>query len=209
MIRAAYLRTARSGRDLVAAPEVSAAWDAPSALREFTVRGLAGHLVRAATVVEPYLDRDEPDGPVVGPAVYFGAVTEEPDIGAEIHRRIREGGEGEAAQGQAALVARYDASIERLERRLPGERADRRVRAFRDFVLTLDDFLVTRCIELLVHIDDLAVSVGLPTPVADTEAMGATITALVDAARLRHGDLAVLRALTRRERDSVEALRVL
>ena len=31
---------------------------------------------------------------------------------------------------------------------------------------------------------------------------------LVDVARVRHGDLAVLRALTRRERDPVQARRV-
>jgi hypothetical protein len=31
----------------------------------------------------------------------------------------------------------------------------------------------------------------------------------VEAARLKHGDVAVLRALTRRERDEVGALRVL
>jgi hypothetical protein len=31
---------------------------------------------------------------------------------------------------------------------------------------------------------------------------------LVEVARVRHGDLAVLRAFTRRERDSVDALRI-
>jgi hypothetical protein len=35
------------------------------------------------------------------------------------------------------------------------------------------------------------------------------VTVLVGAARHRHGDAAVLRALTRRERDDVGALRVL
>jgi hypothetical protein len=34
------------------------------------------------------------------------------------------------------------------------------------------------------------------------------ISTLVQIARLRHGDMAVLRALTRRERDLVQALRV-
>ena len=209
MIRDAYLRTARTGRELIAAPEVGARWDEPSSLREFTVRGLAGHLVRAATAVEPYLDRDEPKDPAVGPAAYFGAITDEPDLDSELHRAIRQRGEDEAAEGQAALVARYNAAIERLERRLVDERPERRVRVFRDFVLTLDDFLVTRCIELLVHIDDLAVSVGVPTPVPDAEAMDAALAALVDVSRRRHGDTAVLRALTRRERDATNALRVL
>jgi hypothetical protein len=37
----------------------------------------------------------------------------------------------------------------------------------------------------------------------------AAIDTLVEVARLRHGDTAVLRALARRERDSVAALRVM
>ena len=35
------------------------------------------------------------------------------------------------------------------------------------------------------------------------------ITTLVEVARLRHGDAAVVRALSRRERDTAEALRVI
>jgi hypothetical protein len=78
-----------------------------------------------------------------------------------------------------------------------------------DRVLTLDDYLVTRLIELLVHTDDLAVSVGLPSPDFPLAASRPAIAALVDVAILRHGDDAVLRALSRRERDAVDALRVL
>ncbi len=55
----------------------------------------------------------------------------------------------------------------------------------------------------------LAVSLHLDLPDLPVEAAGLAITTLVDVARLRHGDLAVLRALTRRERDAASALRVL
>ncbi|MFC7483164.1 hypothetical protein ACFQX7_28530 [Luedemannella flava] len=45
-IREAYLRAARSAAELLADPAVAAAWDEPSALAEFRVSGLAGHLGR-------------------------------------------------------------------------------------------------------------------------------------------------------------------
>jgi hypothetical protein len=76
-------------------------------------------------------------------------------------------------------------------------------------VLTLDDYLGTRLVELCVHVDDLAVSGGEPAPSLPEGATGRAVEILVDVARLRQGDPGVLRALTRRERDPVEALRVL
>ena len=75
--------------------------------------------------------------------------------------------------------------------------------------MTLDDYLVTRLIELVVHTDDLAVSLDVAAPPIPAAATGLVITTLVEVARIRHGDTAVLRALTRRERDAVAALRVL
>jgi hypothetical protein len=106
-------------------------------------------------------------------------------------------------------VLQHGSEIEHLKLRLAGEPEDRRIRVFKDLVLLLDDYLVTRIIELTVHTDDLAVSVGLPTPEFPASATALAIEALVDVAIPRNGDLAVLRALTRRERDEVEALRVL
>ena len=72
----------------------------------------------------------------------------------------------------------------------------------------LDEYLRTRLVELTVHIDDLAISVDV-APSVPAEAYAAAMDVLVAVGRRRHGDLAVLRALTRRERDQVEALRVL
>jgi hypothetical protein len=66
---------------------------------------------------------------------------------------------------------------------------------------------VTRMVELVAHTDDLAVSVGLEPPPPDPDAATLVVHCLVDVARRRHGDLAVVRALTRRERDVVDALR--
>ena len=102
------------------------------------------------------------------------------------------------------------ALTERLRVRLVTEAFDRRLQVLGGLVITLDEYLRTRVVELVLHTEDLALSVDLPeaaevTPAAATIA----INTLVDLARLRHGDLAVLRALARRERDTVNALRVL
>lgn len=210
MIRRAFLDAAVVAREVVAARAVAVRWDEPSALAGFSVRGLAGHLVRATTSVEAYLDREEPNEPPLTPAQYYAAVLESAgDLDSAFHQAIRGRGEDAAAEGHPALVESFDASLARLAARLAEERANRVVRAFMDKVLTLDDYLVTRLVELLVHTDDLAVSVGLPVPDFSLAASRPAIAALVDVAIIRHGDEAVLRALSRRERDAVDALRVL
>ncbi|HEX2057276.1 MAG TPA: maleylpyruvate isomerase N-terminal domain-containing protein [Actinomycetota bacterium] len=208
-VRAAFLEAGRVAADLLALPEVEGAWDSPSALPELSVRGLAGHLLRATGSVEAYLDRPEPDGAPVSAAEYYVQAVDEPDINSEVHRAIRQRGEEAAAGGYEAVRARSYELLDRLTARLGAEPPGRKVRAYKELVLVLDDYLVTRLIELTVHLDDLAVSVHVPPPDLPEEATKLAIEALVEAAKLKHGDLAVLRALTRRERDEVEALRVL
>jgi hypothetical protein len=208
-IRSAFLSCARISADLVRLPVVGERWDRPSALEQFSTRGLAGHLVRATGSVEAYLDRPEPEGPPIGAAEYYAAAVDATDLQSELHVAIRARGEAEAEDGHAPLVEKLDALTVRLERRLATEPAGRRLRVFKDLVLTLDDYLVTRLIEQIVHCDDLAVSVGVETPEPPPRAAELAIDALVGVARFRHGDLAVLRALTRRERDDVAAMRIL
>ncbi|MGW0855449.1 hypothetical protein [Streptomyces sp. NPDC002690] len=74
--------------------------------------------------------------------------------------------------------------------------------------MLLDGYLRTRCVELAVHLEDLALSVDAPHRVPGA-ALAIAVDVLVAAARDRHGDQAVLHALARRERDDAEALRVL
>lgn len=66
--------------------------------------------------------------------------------------------------------------------------------------LRLDDLLTNRMMELIVHLDDLAVSVGVPTPGLPVAATDAVIGVLAQLAARRHGPAAVYRALTRAER---------
>jgi hypothetical protein len=204
-VRQLFLDTLAAVRPLLASSEVAIRWDDPSALPEFSVRGLAGHLVRAAVTVDKYLDRPEPRGkePISAAAYY---ATRDPDISSVLNVGVRQRGEELAAGGHEHLVAELDRLASRLKERLRHEPNDRLVTVMGDAVMLLDEYLVTRLIELTVHADDLAVSAGLDYPTMPPGALDISITTLIDTARHRHGDLAVLRALSRRQRASGEVL---
>jgi uncharacterized protein (TIGR03083 family) len=200
-----FLASAAVAGRLLRAPELAACWTRPSALAEFRTSGLAGHLARAVLNVERYLDTPlTTDDRPLDAVSYFRPA--DPDIddadalSAAVHRTVRERGEQDAAGGPADLADRYDAARARLAVRLPGLPPDQPVLMFGRAVLPLQECLVTRLVELVVHTDDLAVSLGLPTPAFGDDADDLVITTLVRMARRRHGTLPVLRALARRER---------
>ena len=62
------------------------------------------------------------------------------------------------------------------------------------------DFLLTRLLEIVVHSDDLAVSVRVATPEFPDEAFEPVRDLLVRLAVRRHGQSAVVGTLSRRER---------
>jgi len=66
--------------------------------------------------------------------------------------------------------------------------------------LSLDDFLTSRLLELLIHVDDLALSIGVTPPAMPASAIDLVLELLMGLAVQRHGTTAVLRALSRRER---------
>jgi hypothetical protein len=206
-VRIAFLAAAGISRDVLACPAVAAAWEKPSALRKLSVSGLCGHLARGTVMVAAYLQAPEPAGPPLRAAADYFATFPAADIDSEVHTAIRRRGEEAAAAGHAALVVGLDEAREKLSEELPLQPVDRLMRVAGDQVMRLDDYLETRLVELALHTDDLCVSVGLPSPAVPGSDVA--IRMLVDVARARHGDLAVLRALGRRERDRHEVLRVL
>lgn len=177
-----------------------------------TVGSLAGHLMRAVTSVDAYLDKSVTDvGAVLDAPGYYASIEGlvGDDLDSKLHTAIRRRAESEAESGHAEVAERWDAALDRLRRRLPTEPPDRRLPALGGRLIALDDYLVTRLVELIVHSDDLAASIGATPPAFSREATGAVIDCLVGVARVRHGDEAVIIALSRRERDTVNALRVL
>jgi hypothetical protein len=207
--RKAYSEALDGARAVLASDRVADRWDSESVLAEFSVRGLAGHLCRCVTAPLEYLEGEEPrDETPIDPGDYFTAVIPTSDVHAPVNVGVRERGEDIAAGGHAAMVELFDAARQKFEPRLAVESPARLVRVFGDVVMRLDDYLETRIVEALVHTEDLALSVGIEPPPPPDDALDIAIGHLVNVARSRHGSVAVLRALTRRERDDVDAMRI-
>ncbi|MCA1706892.1 MAG: maleylpyruvate isomerase N-terminal domain-containing protein [Actinobacteria bacterium] len=178
-----------------------------SALKDFTVKGLAGHLVRSGARVGVYLDQPlATDASPVAAPMYYASILRDMDDADNL--RVRSDGEAAASEGWEALVATHSRTRDELAEALRREPPDRIVRVFAGLVMLLDDYLETRIVELLVHTDDLAVSVGLMPPAPPVASADIAIRHLVEVARLDRGDRALLMALSRRERDDHDALRV-
>jgi Mycothiol maleylpyruvate isomerase N-terminal domain len=201
-VREAYLTAAGSAADLIDQPAVTAAWARPSALTGFTVGGLAEHLAFQVVFAVETLRRPAPTGEVVSLLGHYGKVSWiGADIDAEANVAIRRGGETAAAEGPAALTARVSAAVRELCDLVPKEPADRLVHPpSGPWRLRLDDFLVTRMMEIAVHSDDLAASVGIATPDLPDAVLDPVFGLLTRLSIRRHGSVALLRALSRAER---------
>jgi hypothetical protein len=198
MTRDAFLSAAEVAAASLREPAVFARWSEPSALPGFSVGGLARHLANQVTHVGPALLAAPGTASVTVLEHYRRSAWFNEDIDGADNVRIRT--QGDAAAGtQEVLAGEVDDALALLRPILAEQSADRIV-AVDVWGLTLDDFLLTRVMELVVHLDDLAVSVGMPTPPLPPEATDAAIRLLADIAAWRHGPLAVVRALARQER---------
>ncbi|GAA3483056.1 maleylpyruvate isomerase N-terminal domain-containing protein [Streptomyces yanii] len=208
--RQAYLLAAERAVQLLAAKEVARRWEEESVLPGMSVGGLAGHLARSILQVEWFLDGQALGAEPVSPVRYYARLvgTSVPDSALNVGVRARS--EETAAAGPTVVGEQAQAAWQRLALRLDKEPADRRVAILHrpGEEMLLDGYLQTRCVELTVHLDDLALSVGARCPVPEA-ALAIAVDVLVAAARERHGDQAVLHALARRERDVHQALLVL
>jgi hypothetical protein len=201
-IRQSYLMAATSAVSLLRHPVVGAAWDKPSALTEFSVAGLAGHLSHQLVRVSDALATNGAAGEAI-PLIehYLRSPWVQAGLDHESNVSVRRGGEAAAADGPTALANRAQAILERLVTALPAEPEDRVVKLpWTDWSLRLDDFLLTRLMELVVHSDDLAASVGVETPELPAPVIDPVVDLLARLAVHRHGATAVIRTLSRAER---------
>lgn len=201
-LREAYLQAARSAAALLGDPAVAAAWERPSALAGFTVSGLAGHLASQVVAMPRVLAEPAPDGPPVALLDHYTKVRWiGADLDADINVQIRDGGEQAASIGAPALAAQTAEAAGELASLLAAAPDDRLVSPpAGPWALRLDDFLVTRMMEIAVHSDDLAYSVGVPAPDLPDAVLEPVLALLSGLAVRRHGQAAVLRALSRAER---------
>ena len=202
LTRTSYLDAAEVAAGLVNRPEVAERWTEPGTSRGMTVGAIAAHLVGSGLeMLVPYLDADEPPGTrTLEPSRYFsGQIL---DLDHEGHQEIRAKAEEGSQRGAASLAADAAAAVSLLRVRLGEQPEGRRVLVLGKFDMTLDGFLITRLVELLAHSDDLASSARVELPDLPRGAFDLVISCLTDVARRRHGDLAVLRTLARRERST-------
>jgi hypothetical protein len=201
---AAFVEAARISRELLERPEVAARWTEPSALVGLTVGGLAEHLAQQVLLVPGLLAAPAPDPvpPVASllehyaRSTWFGADLDEPaNVG------IRDRSEQAAAEGPGQLLARVAQALAECERELPAQPAGRLVQPPRvTWSLALDDYLTTRLMEMVVHADDLAFTLGVATPLFPEDVTDPVLGLLVRLAARRHGFVPVVRALARAER---------
>lgn len=207
-IRDVYLATCRASLELLAEPAVATGWRDASVLPEFDVSALAGHLARSTLQVEWFLDDEEPTDAPITAVEYYAALQGLHDRGSELNVGVRARGAEVAMGGADRLVTTVRDALDRLTRRLPREPGRRQLTAL-GRTLRLDEYLRTRLVELTVHIDDLALSVRVQPPSLPGDAYAIAVSTLVDVGRSKYGDLEVLHALTRRERDVHDALHVI
>ena len=206
-----FLVAAESALEIVGRVEVVQHWDEPSALADMTVGAVAAHLGSQVLTVHAAVTAGHgasEEVPVPLLEHYSRVPWVRSGLEDESNERIRLGATRSAASGHDALTASMQRAIADLRRALPSADLPPRIRmAGWDWSLSFDDFLVTRVMEIVVHSDDLAVSVGIEPPTLPEATLGPVLALLVGVALQRHGQAAVVRALSRRERapESISA----
>jgi hypothetical protein len=205
-VRSAYLEAARATAELLGRRELGDRWEEDSALAGFTIGGLAGHLARGVLTPYWYLDMPEPEPPVITASEYYAGLSGG-DPESEQNQQVLARGAETAKGGWARLYLDVGRAADRLAERLADEPETHRIPA-QGKALLVDEYLRTRVVELVVHLEDLTRSLGLP-PYDLPDAGRLAVDVLLETAIVRHGVTGVLHALARRELDDVDALRVL
>jgi hypothetical protein len=208
-----FLAGADAALSVLGSPQVTGRWEAPSACVGFTVGGLAAHLGWQVQGARLAAAAERPAaGAVVteltehyGKAAWIGVG---PDSAANV--AIRDTNEQRAEVGPVEVLRVTREARDELAAQLSTLNPQEVVAMpwIEGRAMTLGDLLTTRLLELLIHTDDLAVSVGLDTPQATDSGYEAVIGLLTRLSVGRHGPIPVLRALSRAERapESIVAL---
>jgi hypothetical protein len=201
-IRDQYLTAARAALALAEDDAVAKAWTGPSALAGFTVGGLAAHLLQQITSVTAGLAADHDGKETVGLFEHYDrAAWLAADVDNDYNTGIRNGGETAAEAGPETVTGEAASALAALETALAamdGTETSGNTRW--PYAMRLDDFLCTRLMEIVVHGDDLACSVGIDTPVFDQDVFDTAAFMLARLAVKRHGQANLVRALARSER---------
>ncbi|MFS0705081.1 maleylpyruvate isomerase N-terminal domain-containing protein [Cellulomonas sp. 179-A 9B4 NHS] len=200
--RAALVAATRDVATLVARREVVDAWDAESSCAGMSVGALAHHLALQPRRVVEVLTAPAPApgaALVTVDAHYAQAVWLQEDLDGPSNVGVRTRSQQAAADGPAAVDGMLAATLAALDGALAHASTTVLV-PWTGAAMATDDYLVTRLLEMVVHADDLASSVGLPTPELPAGAVVPVLRTLTDLAVRRHGQAALVRTLTRPQR---------
>jgi hypothetical protein len=194
--------TAEQTVALAARAEVAAAWDDESSCAGMTVGGLTEHLLVQLKLLDELLTAAPADDqPITLEEHYARAAWANTGLDSEANVSIRETSDEMARVGQQALLAEARERLDRLPGLLTAPRSPDTVHLpWQGWSLDATDFVVSRCMEMLVHGDDLAASVGLETPAYPAEVNRRVLALLTALAVRRHGATALLRTLSRPQR---------
>jgi hypothetical protein len=177
-------------------------WAEESSCAGMTVGGLTHHLLnQAANTAKGLAAEPRPDEPIPLLAHYESAAWVRADVDDEVNVGIREGDNEQALAGPDTVLAAAKESIDALPDLLTRPRdPDTIFIPWQGWALSTEDFLTTRMMEMVVHGDDLASSVGLDTPNYPEGVITPVLGLLTGVAVRRHGQAAVVRALSRPQR---------
>lgn len=191
---------------LIRRPGVARCWQQESSCEGMTVGALAFHLAdQVRHVLNALAEPPREEAPIAVLEHYRRAAWVRSGLDEEPNTSVRDDAEDKSTAGPDELQGRLRADLAALPSALQpavsGERQPNTVfLPWQGWALTTQDFLVTRLMEMVVHADDLAVSIGEEPPEFSTPVIGAVLGLLAGVAAERHGQAALVRALSRPQR---------
>ncbi|WP_166903455.1 maleylpyruvate isomerase N-terminal domain-containing protein [Mycobacterium sp. DL440] len=211
----AFIATGYDFLDLVKSPEVARRWSEPSALERMSVGAVAAHGLGNLEQVLDNCERPEP-----ATARFLGIVEytrsarldKREDLDKYVgHAIIIDIAEQAASEGPGAVIERAEQWLEQLRWVLPAQDPNKHVYLPRlpPMAGALAMMVANRTNELIVHMDDVAVSVNVPTPPIRPQAAAMALTVLVSVSRKVNTDLELIRVMARAERAKPDAARAI
>ena len=198
---AAFLTGAATALQLIGRPEVSERWSQGSALPQMSVGALACHLGQQLSRAQELLPVPIDVSPLDSADAHYARAAWVTSTSPDDPVNDRSDVDTEAALGVEALHARAGEALRSVRGLLTsGGARDVVLIPWQGWSLRRDDFLLPRMLEMVAHSDDLAASVGVPTPEFPEDVFAPVRDPLVRLAVRRHGQSAVVATLARRER---------
>jgi hypothetical protein len=200
-LRAAFVAATDHVAAIVSRDDVAAAWHEQSALAEWEVGGLVAHLASQPVTAVALLSADPIGDPITLEEHYARSAWVDASLDDEINVSIRESSDARAAEGPQVVLSAVMGARAALPGLLAAQPDDRVVLIpWAGWSLRLGDFLTGRLMEVVVHGEDVAASVGFTSPELPRDVLDPVLALLTRLAVTRHGQGAVVSALTRAER---------